>query len=167
MEEASNLTLKRGSGLVFEGSNWSLSSERNWTAHKLMIPTGNEPFVGFRSFDGVEHAIFLCSDDEYFAQPKFICEAPQSENPFEKVYSIEIIEEIKEKPKKKTQVPLQARAGIMQFNGKNWKLAGDKKWTKVISFLNEEKGASLGSRIIGNTEYDVFQGKNGFFAIKR
>lgn len=70
------LTLKRGRGLVFPGSNWKLVGDERWTEHPMYVPNGREALVGTRLIGGVEHAVFRCLDDEYMAQPFEVCQLP-------------------------------------------------------------------------------------------
>lgn len=70
------LTLKRGRGRVFPGSNWKLAGDERWAEHHLYVPNGMEKIVGSRPIGGVEHAVFRCLDDEYMAQPFEVCQLP-------------------------------------------------------------------------------------------
>ena len=74
----SDLTLKRGCGKTFDGENWKLVGDGKWKFHPLYIPNGSEPFIGLRQIRGVEHAVFTCLDEDFFAQPVEVCKLPES-----------------------------------------------------------------------------------------
>ena len=161
-----NLKLKRGSGRKFDGSNWKLASDKKWEVQTLFVPHAleKEKYVGNRSIDGVEHAVFLCLNDEFFAQPVSICELPKSENVEEIFYTLEapVEDEKAHSTAKNTQ-----GVKILQFAGKNWKLAADKKWKSTTSFLTYEESDKVGEKVIGQTTYDIYRGSSGFVAVKR
>lgn len=159
------LTLKRGSGLTFDGTNWNLVAEKKWQVHLLLVPNGKEKFMGKKMFGGVEHAVFQCLNDEFFAQPVSICEMPKPDDPGEVVYTLEapVVEEEKRSANKSTQ-----GVKVLQFSGKNWKLAADKKWKSTTSFATYEASAKVGEKIIGQTTFDVYKASSdSFFAVKR
>lgn len=83
-----DLKLKRGYGRSFEGENWKLAKDDKWSHHRLYIPYGEEPFHGTRMIDGVEHAVFRCRNDDFFAQPVEICALPVPEDPMEVLYEM-------------------------------------------------------------------------------
>lgn len=77
------LKLKRGYGRSFVGENWQLVGESKWTHHRHYLPNGREPFHGVRKLDGVDHAVFRCFNDDFFAQPVGLCEFSVPEDPME------------------------------------------------------------------------------------
>jgi hypothetical protein len=159
------LTLKRGSGLTFDGTNWNLVSEKKWGVQVLLVPNGKEKYMGNRTFGGVEHAVFQCLNDEYFAQPVSVCKLPKPDDPGEVVYTLEPPPPEVEKPRssKVTQ-----GVKVLQFAGKNWKLAADKKWKSTTSFSTFEESTKVGEKTIGQTVFDVYKASNtSFFAVKR
>lgn len=157
------LTLKRGSGLTFNGTNWNLVAEKKWTVHVLLVPNGKEKFMGKRMFGGVEHAVFQCLNDEFFAQPVSICELPKPADPGEVVYSLEAPEVVEEKrsPTKST-----VAEKILTFTGKNWKLAADKKWKSSASFPTYDPKDKVGQKKIGSTAYFIYKISGGFVAVE-
>src|SRR5512135_678961 len=158
------LTLKRGSGLTFDGTNWNLAAENKWQIQELLVPNGREKFLGKRSFGGVEHAVFQCLNDDFFAQPVSICELPIPEDPMEVLYTLEApIPEEKPRTSKKT---VQG-SKILTFAGKNWKLAADSKWKSSTSFGSYETNEKVGEKTVGQTTYDVYKASNGFVAVKQ
>jgi hypothetical protein len=158
------LTLKRGSGLMFDGTNWNLAAENKWRVQVLLVPNGKEKFLGMKTFGGVEHAVFQCLNDEFFAQPKTICKLPVPEDPAEVLYSLEPPAE-EEKPKARTKTVQGTK--ILTFAGKNWKLAADAKWKSSTSFSTYETSEKVGEKTIGQTTYDVYKASSGFIAVKQ
>lgn len=158
------LTLKRGSGLTFDGSNWNLVSENKWQVQTLFVPSGKEKHLGNRRFGAVEHAVFQCLNDEFFAQPLDICKLQASEDPLEIQYSLDApVEE--EKPRPKVAKPVSTK--VLSFSGKNWKLAADAKWKSSNVFDTYDEKSRVGDKKIGQTVYDVYKVANGFIAIKQ
>ncbi len=157
------LTLKRGSGRSFNGSNWNLVSDAKWETHSLYVANGREKYLGNRPIDGIEHAVFQCLDDTFFAQPINVCELPAPEDPLEVLYSLEMEEE---KPR---SVPSQMNTGtrVLTFSGKNWKLAAESKWKSSASFADYEESSKVGEKTIGQTAFDVYRTPSGFVAIKQ
>ena len=75
------LTLKRGYGRCFNGENWKSVKDSKWVHHRVYVPYGEEPLHGTRLIDGVEHAVFRCRNDDFFAQPVALCELPPATDP--------------------------------------------------------------------------------------
>jgi hypothetical protein len=158
------LTLKRGSGLTFEGTNWNLTSEKKWMVQVLLVPNGKEKYMGNRTFGGVEHAVFQCLNDDYFAQPVSICKLPVPKDPMEVLYLLDAPAP-EEKPRPKTKTVQGTK--ILTFSGKNWKLAADSKWKSSTSFSTHETSEKVGEKTIGQTTYGVYKVSTGFVAVKQ
>jgi hypothetical protein len=158
------LSLKRGSGWVFGGENWKLASDKLWEVHPLLIPNGREEHVGSRVVHSHQVEVFRLLNDEFFAQPKTICELPVPEDPAEVLYSLEPPAE-EEKPKARTKTVQGTK--ILTFAGKNWKLAADAKWKSSTSFSTYETSEKVGEKTIGQTTYDVYKASSGFIAVKQ
>lgn len=161
------LTLKRGSGRHFDGQNWKLVADQKWGIQVLFVPHAleKEKYVGNRMIDGVEHAVYQCLNDEFFAQPVSICELPKPDDMTEPMYTLElpVVEEKPRTASKNTQ-----GFKVLTFTGKNWKLAADKKWKSTTSFSTFEESAKVGEKTIGQTVFDVYRASNdSFFAVKR
>ncbi len=161
MEE---LTLKRGSGRTFFGSNWNQVAEQKWEVQVLYVPNGREKYQGNRILDGVEHAVFICLDDGFFAQPVEICKLPKPVDLMEVVYELEA-PAVEEKPK--TSKKTIQGTKMLTFTGKNWKLAADSKWKSTTTFSTYEATGKVGEKTIGQTVYDVYRTSSGFVAIKQ
>jgi hypothetical protein len=166
------LTLKRGSGRHFDGQNWKLAGDKQWVVQPLFVPHAleKEKHVGNRMIDGVEHAVYLCLNDEFFAQPVSICELPKPADMTEVMYSLEVpvVEEKPRSAQKGTQ-----GFKVLTFVGKNWKLAGDKAWKTSTAFSKPgDKGSRytekelVGERKIGSQYYEVYSSSSGFVAFK-
>jgi len=163
------LTLKRGSGLTFDGSNWNLASEKKWQVQVVFIPNGKEKHMGNRFFGGVEHAVFQCLNEEFFAQPISICKLPISKDPMEVQYSLEAPAE-DEKPRPKTKQIVRTK--VLSFAGKNWKLAADAKWKsdrrqQTNVFDTYDAKDKVGEKKIGQITYDVYKVSTGFIAVRQ
>ena len=162
------LTLKRGSGLTFRGTNWKSVSDSAWEVQVLFIPgypPPKEAYQGNRLINGVEHAVFQCLNDDFLAQPVNICELPPPKDQYstETFYSLEA--PIPEERKKMTNSVTSTK--VLQFAGKNWKLASDKKWKPVSSFATYEASAKVGSKEIKTVSYDIYRTPEGFAAVKQ
>jgi hypothetical protein len=159
------LSLKRGSGLVFDGENWQTVSEKRWHWQPIYVPSQREVFVGRRQLAGQEFAVFRCLDDEFLAQPVNICELPIPEDPVEVVFEHEPEEEPMAPNEKKSSKSVQIDSKSLQFEGKNWKLAADKKWKPINGFV-PQLGEKVGNKTIGKIPYTVHKGPLGFIAIR-
>ena len=163
------LTLKRGSGRTFDGANWKLVADKKWEVNVLHIPHAleKEKHVGNRMIDGVDHAVFQCLDDQFFAQPVSICELPKPSDPIEVVYSLEAPTP-EEKPRTNKSKEVTHGVKVLQFSGKNWKLAADRKWKSTTSFTTYDAKDIVGEKTIGQTVFDVYKASaDSFFAVKR
>lgn len=158
------LILKRGSGRNFDGENWKLAAEKKWEVQELYVPNGKEQYMGNRAFDAVEHAVFRCLNDEFFAQPVHICELPKPEDPMEVIYSLDAPEIIEKATPSKAVIQ---GTKVLTFMGKNWKLAAEKKWKSTSTFSNQDNASKVGEKTIGQTVYDVFRTSGGFVAVKQ
>lgn len=166
-ETTNNLTLKRGSGKSFEGKNWQLAGDNSWDYHYLYIPNGMEKFFGLREIEKTQYAIFMCLDDTFFAQPVSICELPIPDDCMTVVYLVEKPIEVNLESKKpeKSVMKSHASSNIMEFSGKNWKLAGNSKWKKFSGFIQNLE-SSLGERKIGSHSYKIHRFGGVFLAIR-
>jgi len=159
------LTLKRGSGLSFDGENWKLASDSKWVKTPQIVPHSHriEEFMGTRMLLGVEHAVFRMLNDDYFAQPVDICRLPIPEDAMEVLYDVYIdyVEESHPAPRSKKAVPT---GKFLVFKGANWKLVSDAKW-KNNNGLLPDLGSPVGSKTIGSKDYNIYKSSVGFIAI--
>jgi hypothetical protein len=166
------LTLKRGSGRHFDGQNWKLVADQKWGVQVLFVPHAleKEKYVGNRMIDGVEHAVYQCLNDEFFAQPVSICELPKPDDMTEPMYTLELpVEEEKPRTASKNTQGFK----VLTFSGKNWKLAGDKAWKTSTAFSKPGDKDSrytekelVGERKIGSQMYEIYSSPPGFIAFK-
>ena len=171
------LNLKRGRGLSFEGVNWKSSGDSYWSETKHVLPNGEEQILGSRSIRGVDHTIFLCKNDTFFAQPTSICLLPKSNDPMEiQSPDMENSEEdemtsttktTKTTPVKTPAKDIKQVEKILTFLGKNWKLASDKKWKEVTGFSQSDLGESVGTKTINKVDCDIYKASTGFIAIRK
>jgi hypothetical protein len=172
----SDLKLKRGCGLSFDGTNWNLAGDNKWKDCPALdrdgnqasyVPSGNEPFMGLKTIRGIPCAVFQCFNDDFIAQPVRICELPIPEDPMEILCTLEDLgKKSQEKQERKTATPV-TMLGCLSFNGTNWRLAGDKKWRNMSGLVPRDLGKTLGEREIGRSVYDVYKGPAGFIAVRR
>ena len=164
------LTLKRGSGRIFTGTNWNLAADRNWEVHVMFVPGSPAPkekYMGNRDIDGIPHCVFQLLDDDFFAQPIEICELPISEDDEEVLYELEAPPpEEKSKTVKVSKSAVQS-AKMLMFSGKNWKLTSDRKWKSVSSFAILDVANKVGEKKIGQGTYDIFKTPEGFAASRQ
>ena len=179
------LTLKRGSGRVFTGSNWKLASDKHWEVQLTFLPGSPRPkeiHQGDRLIDGVMHSVWLCLNDEFFAQPLSICELPIPEDEMEIVYSLappveEFVEascdETDPNPEidgvltmenKTVETETTELVELLRFTGKNWKLTSDKKWKSVSAGYSVKH--LVGEKTINQVAYKIYKVIDGFAAIK-
>ena len=165
------LTLKRGSGRTFDGENWKLVADGKWGVQILYVPHAleKEQHVGNRMIDGVDHAVFRCLNDEFFAQPVSVCEKPRNGSE-EVVYELEA-SAAEEKPRPASKGTQGFK--VLTFSGKNWKLAGEKSWKTSTAFSQPgdkdcryTEKELVGERKIGNQMYEVFSSPPGFIAFR-
>jgi hypothetical protein len=163
-----DLTLKRGCGLCFGGTNWKSTGDSKWENQLVFIPSGHELFLGNKTIRGIEFSVFKCLNDEFIAQPTTICKLSMPEDTsliLCKLEDLGIIPDVR--PERKTNnIPVRM-SGCMSFSGMNWKLAGDKKWHDMSGFTPKDLGESLGEREIGKNIYDIYRGPSGFIAVRR
>jgi hypothetical protein len=157
------LTLKRGSGRSFTGTNWQAISDKKWEVHALLVPSGKEKLVGCRLIDDVTHSVFLMLNDEYFAQPTNVCELPMPEDPMTEIYSLDVPET---EETQSTSKNLQS-SKVLVFSGKNWKLSSDKKWKSSTSIVSFESKDKVGEKKIGPTMHDIYRTSPGFIAVRQ
>ncbi len=157
------MELKRGGGWSSGIENWQSLS--GWRLHQTYIPNGMEVHMGMMELGGETHQVYRCLDDTFFAQPTRVCELPHVKNPMTVVYEVKMsnneVEDTTE-----THIAPAFTEGVLTFAGKNWKLASDKKWKKVSGFLSEEKTPSLGTKQIGQFQYEIHKTSGGFLAFR-
>jgi hypothetical protein len=167
------LTLKRGSGWTFSGTNWKSVSDKAWEIHVLFIPgfpPGREKHVGSREINGIPVEVFQCLNDDFFAQPVNICELPIPKDSCstEIFYSLEApVQEEKKKMTSSVTSTKNEPSTMLTFKGKNWKLASNKKWTKASTLFSIDDSMKVGSRIIGEHTYLIYKSSPGFIAVRQ
>jgi hypothetical protein len=151
-------SLKRGEGLSCSDKAWDLPTS-NWIYWPTYVPNGYESFLGLKKFKGLEFGVFQCMDDSFYAQPVEILQQATPRDPM-KVVSL-----LPKEYKAMSETNDSASVDVLKFKGKNWKLAGDKKWKPFSVPIEIVKDGSLGSRSIKGKEHKIFAFAEGFIAL--
>jgi len=165
-----SLTLKRGSGRTFNGSNWQSVSDKTWEVQVLFIPGSPAPkeeYLGNRLIDGTDFAVFKCLNDDFMAQPVSICELPLPKDQYSTSVFYSLEAPVPEERKMTNSNNSVQSTKVLMFSGKNWKLASDKKWKSSSSFATHDAGNKVGEKTIGTVLHDIFRVPDGFAAIKQ
>lgn len=158
-DEIMSPTLKRGVGLSYYGKDWEKSNDSKWELSPY-VPWYGEPLIGRRYINETECMVFKCRDDSYFAQPVHICEMPI---PDDVMTVFDTFSEETEKSNQVEKAKKNSPVKALAFQGKNWKLASDRKWVESLVFTS---GESVGKRTIFGSQYEVYKTGSGFAAVK-
>lgn len=129
MSEAPVPPTEMGRFLVLDRKDWQESTDSEWCVQDRYLFNGRETLVGEREIRGRTRKVYLCLNEE-----EHVAWFPENE--------IEVEPEGTDEP------------NFLRFEGKNWKLAGDRKW-RPSNFAR--KHTFIGTRVIGGVERDVFK----------
>lgn len=118
--------------LVLDRPDWREAADSEWCVQDNYLFTGNETLVGSRTIRGKSRHVWLCLNEE-----EHVAWFPDGE--------VETVN-------------TDSEPDFLRFEGKNWKLAGDRKW-KPAPFVRRK--TLVGSRVIHGVERDVFK-EDGF-----
>jgi len=134
--------------------DWKKESDSLWTYYPRYLVNGKEKLVGARRIGGVRYAVFWCLDDTFLAQ-RYDGDVERG------LYVPEGRPE--DRPVVQGPPPPENNEGAIRFVGKNFKLAGLRKWRIVMP--REKLGSMryLCEHQMETRIYKVYSAEDGSF----
>lgn len=144
-------------GPVFSAESWAKWKEipnEEWTYRNRYLVNGQEKFVGTRKIEGEKYVVYWCLDDSFVAQ-RFDGDAGRD------FYVPD--GKPTEKPISWGPPPPSSNEGAIRFPGRNFKLAGLRKWKIVMP--REQLGSLryICEHQIESRKYKVYEAEDRSF----
>lgn len=134
--------------------DWKKESDSMWTYYPRYLINGKEKLVGVRKIEGVKYAVFWCLNDTFVAQ-RYEGEVERG------LYIPEGRPE--DRPVIQGPPPPENNEGAIRFVGKNFKLAGLRKWRIVMPRERLGSMRYLCEHRMETRVYKVYSAEDGSF----